>query len=119
MRRAPQLGQNPRRSPKAPTVGTTERDKALLVAGFTEHAQKTVFQSTALQVVFEFPLNVVWQCPAFVDQLLPEHWVVLRYQLIEERLLGPMALIVNSTGIRTGIPCRANGGHDSLPCDSE
>jgi len=30
-----------------------------------------------------------------------------------------MALIVNSTGIRSGNPCRNDGGLDSLPCDSE
>jgi len=115
MRRAPQLGQNPRRSPKAPTVGTTERDQALLVARFPSHAQKTVFEPPALQVVFEFPLHIVRQYPAVLGQLLPEHRVVLRYQLIEECLLGPMALIVRSTGVRAGIPCRNNGGHDSRP----
>jgi len=73
-----------------------------------------MFQSAALQVVFEFPLNLVRQCPAFLGQLLPEHRVVFRHQLIEERLLGPMALIVKSTGVRTGVPCRNDGGHDSL-----
>ncbi|MEE8288539.1 MAG: hypothetical protein V3R25_03895 [Nitrosomonadaceae bacterium] len=34
-------------------------------------------------------------------------------------LLTPMALIEKSAGARAGVPCRANGGHDSLPCDSE
>jgi hypothetical protein len=101
------------------TTLTTERDQALLVTGFTAYPQKSMFQSAALQVVLEFPLDVVRQCPAFLGQLSPEIRVVLRHQLIEKRLFGPMALIVKSTGARTGIPCRANGGHDSLPCDSE
>jgi len=101
------------------TTLTTERNQALLVAGFTAHAQKTVFEPPALQVVFEFPLHIVRQYPAVLGQLLPEHRVVPRYQLIEECLLGPMALIVKSTGVRAGIPCRNNGGHDSRPCDSD
>jgi hypothetical protein len=37
-----------------------ESDQALLVAGFTAHAQKPVLKPSALQVVFEFPLNVAW-----------------------------------------------------------
>ena len=45
---------------------------------------------------------------AFLSQLAPENWVVLQHQLIEERLLGPMALIAKSTGVRTGIPCSAS-----------
>ncbi len=78
-----------------------------------------IFQSAALQVIFEFSLNVVRQYPVFLGQLLPEHRVTVRHQLIEERLLGPMTLIEKSAGARAGIPCRNDGGHDSLPCDSE
>ena len=33
---------NPRRSPKAPTVGATENDQALLVEAFTAYPQKSV-----------------------------------------------------------------------------
>ena len=74
---------NPRRSPKAPTVGATERNQALLVTCFTAHTQETVFKPATLQVVLEFPLHVVRQYPAFLGQLLPESRVVLRDQLIE------------------------------------
>jgi hypothetical protein len=52
-------------------------------------------------------------------KLATESRVLLRYQLIEERLLGPLALIANSTGFRTGIPCHNDAEHDSLPCDSK
>jgi len=83
MRRAPQLGQKPRRSPKAPTVGATERDQALLVAGFAPYPEKSVFKPATLQVVFEFPLHIARQYPAFLGQLLSENRVVLRDQLIE------------------------------------
>ena len=34
-------------------------------------------------------------------------------------LLMPMALIEKSAGARADVPCRANGGHDSHPCDSQ
>lgn len=78
MRRAPQLGQKPRRSPKAPTVGTTERDQSFLVAVLAPYSQETVFEPAALQVVFEFPLNIAGQRPALPGQLLPESRVVLR-----------------------------------------
>jgi hypothetical protein len=93
-------------SPNAP-ISFIPGHQALLVAGFTAYPQKSMFQSAALQVIFEFPLNVVRQCPAFLSQLPPENRVVLRHQLIEERLLGPMALIVKSAGARAGVPCRA------------
>ena len=70
-------------SPKAPTVGAAESDQAFLVAGFTAYPQKSVFEPAALHVVFEFPLNIAGQLPAFLCQLLPESRVVLRDQLIE------------------------------------
>ena len=81
------------------TTLTTECDQAFLVTDFTAHAQKTVFLPAPNQVAFEFPLNVVRQCLTFSGQFLPELRVVLRCQLIEERLLGPMALISESTGV--------------------
>ena len=34
---------------------------------------------------------------------------MFRHQLIEEHLLGPMAMIVKGTGVRTGIPIRFLG----------
>ncbi len=77
MRRAPQLGQNPRRSPKAPTVGATESDQAFLVASLASYPQKSVFKPATLQVVLEFPLHITRQYPAFLGQLLPEIRVVL------------------------------------------
>ena len=55
-----------------------------------------------------------------VPQLLPESQGVLRDQLIESLLLvDPVVLIEKSDGARAGVPCRANSGHDLLPCDSE
>jgi len=39
MRLAPQLGQNPRRSPKAPTVGAAERDQVFMMTFSALHPQ--------------------------------------------------------------------------------
>jgi hypothetical protein len=60
-----------------------ESDQAFLVAGFTAYPQKSVFEPAASQIVFEFPLNIAGQRPAFLCQLLPESRVVLRDQLME------------------------------------
>jgi hypothetical protein len=69
--RAPEI-QQPRRSPKAPTVGATESDQAFLVASLASYPQKSVFKPATLQVVLEFPLHVVRQYPAFLDKLPSE-----------------------------------------------
>jgi hypothetical protein len=45
MRRAPQLGQNPRRSPKAPTVGATESDQAFLAVPMVDMIRFHAIQS--------------------------------------------------------------------------
>jgi hypothetical protein len=83
------LGHAPRAATGAETAALTAKsDQAFLVAGFTAHAEKAIFQSTALQVVFELPLHVVGQYPAFLGLLLPEYRVVFRHQLIEKRTLG-------------------------------
>jgi hypothetical protein len=58
MRLAPQLGQNPLCSPKAPTVGAAEGDQVLGVAGLTAHTQETVFEAAAFEVVFELALDI-------------------------------------------------------------
>jgi len=66
MRRAPQLGQKPRRSPKAPTFGATEGDQMLGVAGLAAHPQKAVFETAAFQVVLELAVHVIRQFPALI-----------------------------------------------------
>ena len=52
MHPAPQPGRDPRRSPKAPTVGTTESDQMLMMAVSALHAPKPVLQAAAF---FLFP----------------------------------------------------------------
>ena len=48
---------------------------------------------------------------------LVKHRVVLQYQLIEWRLLGPIALIAKKAGACAGLSCRSDDRHDSFPCD--
>jgi hypothetical protein len=48
IRLAPQLGQKPLRSPKAPTVGAAKGEQTILVARGTLHPDETVLQSTTL-----------------------------------------------------------------------
>jgi hypothetical protein len=50
------------------------------------------------------PLHVFRQCPAFLDQLLPEDQVVFPHQLREERFLRTMALTEKSADVRIGVP---------------
>jgi len=47
MRRAPQLGQKPLRSPKATTVGATERDQMPCMTELALYAKQTVFETVA------------------------------------------------------------------------
>jgi hypothetical protein len=97
-----------------PTTLTTEHNQASPVAGFTAYPQEPVFEPAALQVVLEFPLHMAQLHPTFFGQVLPENRVVRRRQLIEQRLLEPMALIEESVRGCTSIPSLANGGHGSL-----
>jgi len=55
----------------------TESDQEFLVAVLAPYPQKFVIKPATLQVVFEFPLHIARQYPAFLGQLLPEIRVVL------------------------------------------
>lgn len=45
IRRAPKLGQNPHRSPKAPTSGATDGDEAFMLIIFAHAQQESVVES--------------------------------------------------------------------------
>lgn len=47
------------------------------------HPQKTVFETTALQVGLEFPVDMVGQAFALLSQLLNQGGVVLLYELVK------------------------------------
>jgi len=66
MRRAPQLAQKPRRSPKAPTVGATEGDQVLGVTRLAAHPQKAMVQPTTFEVILELALHIAGQFTALL-----------------------------------------------------
>ena len=51
------------------TSFATKSDQAFLVAFLAPYPQESVFKPPALQVVFEFPLHIARQYPAFLGQL--------------------------------------------------
>jgi hypothetical protein len=118
MRRVPQLGQNPLRSPKAPTVGTTEGDQVFGVAGFASHPQKAMFQPPAFEVILEFALDIPGQGYASLRQMGAEFRVILFNNPIEKRLLGPVAFVVESRWCRVSTLCRSILEHDLRPCET-
>ena len=66
MRGAPQLGQKPRRSPEAPTVGATEGDQLLGVTRLAVHPQKAMVQPTTFEVILELALHIAEQFTALL-----------------------------------------------------
>jgi hypothetical protein len=66
MRRAPQLGQKPRRSPKAPTFGATEGDQVLGVTRLATYPQKAMVQPTTFEVILELESHIAGQFTALL-----------------------------------------------------
>ena len=65
-----------------------------------------MLQPTAAQVVLEFPLHVLRQRALLLGHVGDERRVVLLDDLIEERVLGPMALVRRRARGPLGSPCR-------------
>ena len=63
------------------------------MAGVAAHAQNAMFQAAAAQVVLEFLLHVVRQGALRLGHAGEERRVVLFDDLVEERVLGPVALV--------------------------
>ncbi len=72
----------------------TERYELLVMARFTLHSQKTVLKSTALHLFLEFPDNITGQAPARRRQHVLEQGPVFFYQLIKQRVLWLMSLVL-------------------------
>jgi hypothetical protein len=65
-----------------------------------------VLQAATTQVVLEFPLDVLRQRALLLGQVGDERRVVLLDDAIEERVLGPMALVRRRARGPLGSPCR-------------
>ena len=72
----------------------------LVVTVLAAHSQKPVFKKAALLKIGELLLHVVRQPFTFRCQLCQKAGVVLINDLIEECLLGPVALILGRCGAR-------------------
>ena len=59
-----------------------------------------MFQATALEIVVEFPADMIRQALALVSQLLQQGRVVFFNNLVEQCLLGSVSLVV---GVTNGI----------------
>jgi len=114
MRRAPQLGQNPLRSPKAPTVGATEGDQVLRMAGVTLHAQKTMLKTATLEICLELLADVIWQHPALKRPLRLKSRVVFFDKLVKKGLLRAMALVLRHTLAAAGFPASWQLQHNRI-----
>jgi hypothetical protein len=77
MRRAPQLGQNPR------FLQENATSQPLEVAVVAAYPEKAVLKATALQVGLEFPVDMVWQGFALLGQLVHKGGVVRFDELVE------------------------------------
>jgi hypothetical protein len=97
MRRAPQLGQNPRFA--------AERQQMLGVAGVATYPQEAVLQPATSQIVLEFTLHVIRQRPALAGHEVDKLWVVLIDDPVEQGLLGSVALVT----VRTSVPVGSSG----------
>jgi hypothetical protein len=83
------------------------------VAFVAAYPEKAMLETTALQVGLEFPVYMVRQRFALLGQLVHQGRVVRLDELIEQCLLGLMALVC---GVAKCMPI--NRGRLSLPGDS-
>ena len=57
------------------------------------HAKKPVFEATAFEIRFKFPMDMSRQTSTLDFQLLNQGGVVFLYKLVEQSLLWAMAFI--------------------------
>ena len=98
------LGHAPRPTAGAKTASfTAERHQVLGMAGVAAHPQKAMLQAPATQVLFEFLLHVFRQETLLLGHVGDERRVVLLDDLVEERPLGPVALVRGCAPVPLGI----------------
>ncbi len=75
-----------------------------------------MFQATALEIVVEFPADMIRQALALVSQLLQQGRVVFFNNLVEQCLLGSVSLVVGVTN--SILAMQQHADHASLRCRS-
>lgn len=88
------LGHPPRAAARAEAAAlATERDQLLGLAGVALDPQKTMFKQSALEISLELVFHVPRQRSILGRPSIPKRGIVLGYELVQQRRLGPMALI--------------------------
>lgn len=72
------------------------------MAGVATYPQEPVFQTSASEVVLEFPLHILWQCLTLSRQMVGKRRIMLFDDPIEKGLLRRMALVAVYTKTRPG-----------------
>jgi hypothetical protein len=98
--------------------GSTEGDQVLAVSRGTAHTQETVFETPAFQVIIEVALHIARQYPALRRQMHHECRVILIDDPVEQRMLGPMALLTTNARTGSSVPCCSMVRNESRPCDA-
>jgi hypothetical protein len=88
-----------------------ERQQMLGVAGLAAKAQKAVLQAAALQVAVERLSHMAGQLFAGLDQVFDKGRVMPLDELVEQRLLGPVALVAARRRACSGRSWRGLRGH--------
>jgi|TARA_B110000977_G_C10867171_1_gene412076 hypothetical protein len=65
-----------------------------MMTGFTPYSQKAMLETTALQVILELPDNITGQGPALLRQHVLKLRPVFLDQLIKQRVLWLMSLVL-------------------------
>jgi len=68
-----------------------------MMTGFTPYSQKAMLQTTTLQVILELPDNITGQGPALLRQHVLKLRPVYLDQLIKQRVLWLMSLVLKWT----------------------
>jgi hypothetical protein len=106
MRRAPQLGQQPRRL----QLNATRCGTATAIAD----AQEVVLEAAALEVVLELRFDIRRQVRALRRQMRLERLELLLDELAEERALRAVAFVYKRTNPRARFPASRQRQHDRI-----
>jgi hypothetical protein len=93
----PSSGISPTRSSLCCHKHRPGRAELLVMARFTLHSKKTMLKTTALQVILEFPHDITGQGSALLHQHVLKLRPVFPDQLIKQRVLWLMSLVLKWT----------------------
>lgn len=79
-----------------PAPLAAKRNQVFMVTFGALHLQESVFQPAAFEVVLKLALHIARQLPAPLRQMGGEGRIVLFNNLVEQRLLGAVALVLGS-----------------------